>query len=162
MRTAISNVLTALLIISGCKKDDFQYSFGAPSKLLVSVNVNGQLAEGFNYDGKINPRPASGSPFRNLSQADIVQGNNPIYAYYYNVSVSTLPPQYGFSYDYDGTGLPAKGYRVKVSEAGDPDISEYEYIDNYEEIISGWKFRRRAQGSGCRLCPLKLQGGRGA
>jgi hypothetical protein len=86
----------------------------------------------FSYDEKINPNPISGSPFWGLSQTDIIQGNNPTYSYYYNISMSALPPQYECSYNYDDTGLPIKEYREKGQEPRSSNSFEYEYRDKYE------------------------------
>lgn len=83
----------------------------------------------YNYDEKINPNPISGSPFWGVSHTDVIQGNNPIYSYYYNICMSAFPPQYEFSYDYDSTGLPIKEYRDKLQELSSSNIFEYEYID---------------------------------
>lgn len=86
----------------------------------------------FNYDEKINPTPISSSPIWFLSQADIIQGNNPVYSYYYNISMSAFPPQYESSYDYDNTGLPLKEYREQVQELKSSNIFDYQYIDKIE------------------------------
>jgi len=263
MRTPIYSVIAGLMILSACKKDDFQYSFETPSKLLVSIRENGQLVTEFkydnlnrviqadryisgdtgiirqyfeydsknslirnssgeytenykynssgslvtmtlhfksardgyewdqktelqyskgrickgivfsrdgnesgyinykydsrgntierteysssadyksmimsqykfNYDEKINPNPVSSSSFWGVSQADIIQGNNPTYSYYYNINMSVFPPQYEFSYDYDDTGLPIKEYREKVQELSSSNIFDYEYTSKPE------------------------------
>ena len=86
----------------------------------------------FSYDEKINPNPVSGSAFWGVSQADIIQGNNPTYSYYYSISMSAFPPQYEFSYDYDDTGLPIKEYRAKVQELSGSNIFKYEYTGKHE------------------------------
>jgi len=263
MRTTIYLVIAGLMILTACKKDDFQYSFDTPSKLLVSIRENGQLVTEFKYDNlnrviqadryisgdtgiirqyfeydsknrlirkssgeyteryeynssgilvtmtlhfksardgyewdhktelryskgriskgivfsrdgiesgyinykydlrgntierteysnssdyngmimsqykfkydeKINPNPVSSSPFWGVSQADIIQGNNPTYSYYYNINMSAFPPQYEFSYDYDDTGLPIKEYREKVQELSSSNIFDYEYTGKRE------------------------------
>jgi hypothetical protein len=262
MRTTISLVFACIMILSACKKDDFQYSFETPSKLLVSIRENGQpvtefrydnlnrliqtdrylsgnsdlinqyfgydsknrltskssgeytenyeynsseklvtiilhfksardgyeweqktelqyskgrISKGiisrdgiesgyfnykydsrgntierteysnlsdyksmiisqikYNYDEKINPFPISGYPFWGVSHADIIQGNNPTYSYYYNINMSMFPPQYEFSYDYNDTGLPIKEYREKLQEQSSLNIFEYEYTDKNE------------------------------
>lgn len=50
MRTTIYLLIASLMILSACKKDEFQYSFETPSKLLVSIRENDQLITEFKYD----------------------------------------------------------------------------------------------------------------
>jgi hypothetical protein len=50
MRTTIYLFVASMMILSACKKDDFQYSFETPSKLLVSIRENDQLITEFKYD----------------------------------------------------------------------------------------------------------------
>ena len=85
----------------------------------------------FNYDKKNNPNPITGS-FWGDYQMDITQSNNPVYSYYYNISMSSFPTQYEYSYDYDDTGLPVKEYREKIQELSSSNIFEYEYADKLE------------------------------
>ena len=84
------------------------------------------------YDEMINPEPTSISPFWGISQVDIIRGNNPIYSYYYNAVMSSFPPQYEFTYEYDKEGLPIKGYRKNLQQTGSSAIIDYEYIDKNE------------------------------
>jgi hypothetical protein len=103
-----------------------EYSNSADYKGMIMTQYK------FNYDEKINPSPVSGLPFWGLSQSDIIQGNNPTYSYYYNISMSALPPKYEVSYDYDDTGLPIKEYRERVQEPRSSNIFEYEYAGKHE------------------------------
>jgi YD repeat-containing protein len=263
MRTIICFLIPSLLILSACKKDDFQYSFETPSKLLVSIKENGQLitelkydslnrliqvdrylnanpgyisqffsydsqnrlitksyseftetyeyngngrlvaiilhfksaGDGYEweqktelqysngkiskgiiyspdgiesgyfyykydsrgntiertgysvlpeykdiimsnfkytYDDKINPYPFSSSSLWGVYQVDIIQGNNPTYFYYYNIVMSSLPPEYASTYDYDNTGLPIKEYREHLNGTGGSNVFDYEYIEKHE------------------------------
>jgi hypothetical protein len=86
----------------------------------------------FKYDEKINPHPIANYTFGNLSQADIIQGNNPTYSYYYNISMSAYPPQYEFSYDYDDTGLPITEFRKNVNDPVSSNIFDYKYTGKRE------------------------------
>lgn len=97
----------------------------------VSPDYKGMIMSQFKYtyDDKINPHFFSSSPFWDVCQVDIVQGNNPTYFYYYNICMSMFPPQYEFAYDYDNTGLPIKEYRKRLQEFGGSSVFEYEYID---------------------------------
>ena len=76
------------------------------------------------YDNKINP-------IANLSiyPIDIVQKNNPTYYYHYMPIMSTYPPEYYSTYDYDTTGLPIKEYRVPTREYRGSRIFDYMYND---------------------------------
>lgn len=73
-----------------------------------SPDLKGFKVEQFKieYDTKINP-------VKNLSlfPADIVQNNNPTYFYHYLAVMSSLPPEYHSTYDYDTIGIPTKEYR---------------------------------------------------
>jgi len=83
----------------------------------------------YSYDEKINPHYFSGTPFWTVHQVDIVQGNNPTYSYYYNISMSAFPPEYEFTYEYDQTGLPIKGTMKHLRINGSTAVFEYKYID---------------------------------
>jgi YD repeat-containing protein len=86
----------------------------------------------FTYDDKINPCPFSSSPYWGIYQVDIIQGNNPTYFHYYNIIMSSLPPEYASTYDYDSTGLPIKEYREQLNGTGGSNVFEYEYIEKHE------------------------------
>lgn len=83
----------------------------------------------YTYDDRINPDPTSISPFSGISHPDIIQGNNPVYTYYYSAYMSSMPPEYEFTYEYDDTGLPIKGIREDFYRQGYITIFEYEYGD---------------------------------
>ncbi len=95
----------------------------------VSSDYRGMIISQFKYiyDGKINPNPLLSYPVWGLSQVDIIQGNNPIRSYYYNIAMSSFPPQYEFSYDYDISGLPTRVYIKKLQEPESSTVLEYEY-----------------------------------
>jgi hypothetical protein len=103
-----------------------EYSVSADYKGLIISQCK------FNYDENINPNPISVSPFWGLSQSDIIQGNNPTYSYYYSITMSSLPPQFQYSYDYDDEGLPLKEYRASLPGPGSSNIYEYEYAARIE------------------------------
>lgn len=86
----------------------------------------------YSYDEMINPDPTSASPFRGSSHADIIQVNNPVYSYYFNAFMSSMPPEYEFTYEYDNTGLPVKAIRNDSYQQGSQTIFEYEYGDRNE------------------------------
>jgi len=86
----------------------------------------------YTYDDRINPDPISVSPYLEIFCHDIIQGNNPVYSYYYNAFMSSMPPEYEFTYEYDETGLPIKGIREDFYRQGKPTIFEYEYGDRNE------------------------------
>lgn len=116
------------MILSACKKDEFQYSFETPSKLLVSIRENDQLITEFKYDN-----------LNRLIQVDRYSSGDPVcisqffeYNSQNNAAMSMPPCQYEFSYDYDNTGLPIKEYREKLQELSNSNIFEYEYIDKNE------------------------------
>ena len=83
----------------------------------------------YTYDEMINPDPTSVSPYWVISYPDIIQGNNPVYSYYYSFVSSSMPPEYEFTYEYDSTGLPVKGMREDLYQQGNLTIFEYEYDD---------------------------------
>ena len=86
----------------------------------------------YTYDEMINPDPTSVSPFWVISHPDIIQGNNPVYSYYYSAFMSSMPPEYEFTYEYDNTGLPIKAIREDLYQQGYITIFEYEYGDKNE------------------------------
>lgn len=45
--------------------------------------------------------------------------------------MSSFPPEYEFTYDYDEMGLPVKEYRNNLQYPDGSIIFEYEYIDKY-------------------------------
>lgn len=101
----------------------------------VSSEYNGMILSQvkFTYDDKINPFYFSCSPYWEVRQSDIVQGNNPSYSYYYNSIMSSFPPEYEFTYEYDTTGLPVKVFRKHLKTNGITNVYEYEYIDKSEQ-----------------------------
>ena len=78
----------------------------------------------FQYDDKINPRPA----FATL-EVDVVQNNNPTYTYMFNVFMSSLPPEFNITYDYNSLDLPVKSYSENITYSSS--IANYEFI--YED-----------------------------
>lgn len=83
----------------------------------------------FTYDDKINPGTSTRSGIWGESLADITQGNNPTYSYYYNIIMSSFPPQFEITYDYEQTGLPIKEYRKQLQHLQGTTVFDYEYID---------------------------------
>jgi hypothetical protein len=69
------------------------------------------------YDDQVNP-------LVNHYQypIDVIQKNNPTYYYYYMSIMSSFPPEFNSSYEYDEEGLPVKEYRGQR-------ILEYEYVE---------------------------------
>jgi hypothetical protein len=86
----------------------------------------------YSYDDMINADPTSVSPFWGISHPDIIRGNNPVYSYYYSAYMSSLPPEYEFSYEYDNSGLPIKVVRKDLYQQDNLTIIEYEYGDKRE------------------------------
>lgn len=66
----------------------------------------------FKYDTKVNPFTDSGVNTLNgyifTQEADVKQINNPTYSSYMNMIMSSLPPKFEISYEYDLDGLPVK------------------------------------------------------
>lgn len=81
------------------------------------------------YDDKINPGIISYSTVWGESNMDIVQGNNPTSFYYYNAIMSSFPPEYEITYEYDKDGLPLKEYRKRLSHPLGTSVYEYKYIE---------------------------------
>ena len=50
MRKTVLLLIVGILVLFSCSKDDFQYSFEIPSKLLVLIRENGKLVTQFRYD----------------------------------------------------------------------------------------------------------------
>ena len=50
MRKTFLLLIAGILVLFSCSRDDFQYSFETPSRLLVSIRENGQLVTQFRYD----------------------------------------------------------------------------------------------------------------
>jgi hypothetical protein len=50
MRKTFLLLFAGILVLFSCSKDDFQYSFETPSRLLVSIRENSQLVTQFRYD----------------------------------------------------------------------------------------------------------------
>ncbi len=100
----------------------------------VPSDYNGMILSQlkFTYDDKINPFLFSNSPYWEVGQSDVVKGNNPSYSYYYNISMSSFPPEYEFTYEYDTTGLPVKVFRKPLKTSGVTNVYDYEYIDKKE------------------------------
>jgi len=88
----------------------------------------------FRYDTKVNPFAESGINLLNgfifTHYADIKQINNPVYSSYTNMLMSSIPPEYEISYEYDADGLPAKAImnNVRFTES-EAVIVEYKYGD---------------------------------
>ncbi len=88
----------------------------------------------FKYDSKVNPFLSSGVNMLNgytfTQDADIKQVNNPVYSSYSNMVMSSIPPEYEISYEYNSEGLPVKAVlkNVRFSDQ-DPVNVLYEYRD---------------------------------
>jgi len=100
-----------------------EFSFLPDYKDLIMSQVK------FTYDDKINPGISSRSWIRGESLVDITQGNNPTYSYYYNIIMSSFPPQYEITYDYDQMDLPVREFRRRLNEMQGTKTYEYEYIE---------------------------------
>lgn len=74
----------------------------------------------FTFDNKINPLPV-------IFPADLSQYNNITTYYHYNVVMSSMPPQYESTFEYNAYGLPAKETRAYKYGDG-PVVYEYAYI----------------------------------
>lgn len=87
-----------------------------------SADLEGFKIEQFKlaYDTKINPVKNPG-----IFPVDIVQNNNTTYFYHYLAVMSSLPPEYHSTYEYDSIGIPTKEYR-------DSRTFTYNYIDKRE------------------------------
>lgn len=104
-------------------------------KNVNSVNGDYNLSETkFRYDTKINVNAPSGvampGGFIYSYYPDIKQMNNPVYSSYSNLLMSSLPPEYEISYDYDSEGL---ALRAEMKNIRFPEqekvFVEYEYRD---------------------------------
>ena len=64
----------------------------------------------FRYDNKVNPLGAFGLTSLNSSaytgNSDIIQVNNPTYSLYLNSVMSSLPPEFEVTYEYNSANLP--------------------------------------------------------
>lgn len=83
----------------------------------------------FTYDDKINPGISAKSIFWGENNLDIFQGNNPTSTYYYNAIMSSFPPQFEMTYDYDNFGLPIKEFRKQLNYPIGESVFEYTYIE---------------------------------
>ena len=77
----------------------------------------------FQYDNKINPCYQVQTLF-----SDIIQYNNPVYTYMFNAYMSSLPPEYNISYEYNSLDLPVKEYHEHVGYSAQLGTYVYEYI----------------------------------
>lgn len=99
MRTTFYLLIACLMILSACKKDEFQYSFEAPSKLLVSIKENQQLVAEFKYDN-----------LNRLIQVDRYSSGNPVCISQFfeynsqNKLISKAYTEYIENYEYDNSG----------------------------------------------------------
>jgi len=88
----------------------------------------------FRYDSKVNPFTDSGVTLFNgytyIQDADIKQVNNPVYSFFMNAVMSSLPPEFEISYEYDLDGLPVSAVlnNVRFPEQ-EPVNIVYEYRD---------------------------------
>lgn len=88
----------------------------------------------FKYDTKNNPHAVSGLSMLNgynfMQNADIKQVNNPVYSSYSNIIMSSLPPEYKISYEYNVEGLPVKAVMNNVRFSGQGPVNVvFEYRD---------------------------------
>ena len=91
----------------------------------------------FRYDTKTNPHAVSGLSMLNgysyTQHADIKQVNNPVYSSYFNLVMSSLPPEYKISYEYNAEGLPVKAVMNNVRFSGQEPVNVvFEYRDMEE------------------------------
>ena len=88
----------------------------------------------FRYDTNINPNAKNGvgmlHGYSFTQSPDIKQINNPIYSFYYHSAMSSFPPEYEISYEYDSDGLPIKAEMKNVRfPEQEPVIVAYVYKD---------------------------------
>lgn len=77
------------------------------------------------YDSLVNPLQLS-------FPLDMVKKGNVVSYYYYNINMSSLPPQYSSSYHYDASGLPLSETRVQTRTS---DTAHFDYV--YDKPIVG-------------------------
>lgn len=82
--------------------------------------MNGTLfyQERCTYDSFVDPLQLS-FPF------DMVKKGNMVSHYYYNINMSSLPPQYSSSYEYNALGLPLRETRVQTRTN---DTAHFDYV----------------------------------
>lgn len=89
----------------------------------------------FEYDTKANPLAASRVNMLNGSMfsqcADIVQVNNPVYSSYHNLLLSSFPPDFEISYEYNSKDLPVKATMKSLIY---PDSKPVELVYEYRDI----------------------------
>jgi hypothetical protein len=122
----------------GVESGNFYYKYDSRGNTTERTEYSGSSTKSmimsqfkFTYDDRINPDPTSGSPVWGNSHPDIIRGNNQVYSYYYNAYMSSLPPEYDYTYEYDNTGLPIKSIRKDMYQQSIT-IFEYEYGDKNE------------------------------
>ena len=82
----------------------------------------------FQYDNKINPIPAYC-----MNDAAVVQKNNPVYSYLYDIVMSSFPPEFNISYIYDSLNLPLMQTSNNISySSSSTQTVIYDYV--YREI----------------------------
>ena len=77
----------------------------------------------FYYDDKKNPVFSL-----NVFPVDLVQKNNPVYTYYYLVTMSMFPPEYESEFTYDNDGFPVQELRHFKNWPSDAQPEKYTYI----------------------------------
>lgn len=88
----------------------------------------------FKYDNNTNPNCTSRismlSGYSFTFHPDIVQINNPVYLYYMNAVMSSMPPEYSISYTYGPNGLPIKAEMKNIDFPEQKKVIwDYEYRD---------------------------------
>jgi hypothetical protein len=102
------------------------------SRVVGSESEFAMIEQKFRYDTKVNPNAHNGlvMPQGYIFSyfPDIKQINNPVYSSYSNMLMSSIPPEYEISYDYDSNGLPVKAIMNNVRFPGQRSvIVEYVY-----------------------------------
>lgn len=77
----------------------------------------------YKYDDYKNP-----TRLINLYPIDLIQKNNVIYSYYYNINMLMFPPEYSSTFLYDNEGFPIEEYRYYKNRYSDSIPEKYTYI----------------------------------
>lgn len=106
------------------------YKYDANGNILEQKSGNNNVK--FKYDTKINPLASFGiqtiAGFWFTFLPDVKQVNNPVYTYSYNMAMSSFPPEYEISYEYDSEGLPLRAEIKKLhSHFDETGFVEYVY-----------------------------------
>ncbi len=107
---------------------DFDYDINANTILRKEYYYDGEneflnTVYKCKYDNKKNPMR-----FIYFYPIDMVQKNNVIYSYHYNIIMSSLPPEYNAVFTYDEDGFPVNEKRIYLTQGQENREVEFEFI----------------------------------